>query len=56
MKIGYYEAVGGWRLMDSYLDGIRKVTREDIRRVAKQYLDRDRRTVGALIPSKEKAP
>ena len=54
MKIGYYEAVGGWRQMDSYLDGIRKVTREDIRRVAQQYLVQDRRTVGTLIPIKEK--
>jgi zinc protease len=56
MKIGFYEAVGGWRLMDNYLPGIRKVTREDIRRVAKQYLDRDQRTVGVLIPTQEKAP
>ena len=54
MKIGYYEAAGGWRQMDSYLDGMRKVTREDIRRVAKLYLDRDRRTVGTLIPTKSK--
>jgi zinc protease len=53
MKMGHYEAVGGWRLMDDYLDGIRKVTREDIQRVAKEYLDRDRRTVGVLIPTKE---
>jgi zinc protease len=52
MKIGYYEAVGGWRQMDGYLDGIRKVTREDIRRVARQYLVPDRRTVGTLIPTK----
>jgi zinc protease len=51
MKIGYYEAVGGWRLMDRYLDGIRKVTVEDVQRVAKQYLNRDRRTVGVLIPT-----
>jgi zinc protease len=56
MKIGYYEAVGDWRLMDSYLDGIRKVTRQDIQRVAQEYLDRDRRTVGVLVPSKEIAP
>ena len=55
MKIGYYEAAAGWRLMDDYLAGIRKVTREDIRRVGKQYLDRDRRTVGVLIPTKEKS-
>ena len=55
MKIGYYEAVGGWRQMDAYLDGIRKVTREDIRRVAGQYLNPDRRTIGTLIPTKEKS-
>jgi predicted Zn-dependent peptidase len=54
MKIGYYEITGGWRQMDDYLDGIRKVTREDIRRVARQYLDVDRRTVATLIPTKEK--
>jgi zinc protease len=54
MKIGYYEAVGGWRLMDSYIDGIRKVTREDIRRVAKQYLDHDRKTVGIMVPTVQK--
>jgi zinc protease len=55
MKIGYYEALGDWRLMDSYLDGIRKVTREDVQRVALKYLDRDRRTVGVLVPTKEKS-
>lgn len=53
IKIGYYEIAGGWRQMNDYLDGIRKVTREDIRRVAKQYLDRDRRTIGVLVPTKE---
>ncbi len=55
MKIGYYEAAAGWRMMDAYLDGIQRVSREDIRRVARQYLDRDRRTVGVLIPTKEKS-
>ncbi|HEX5606098.1 MAG TPA: pitrilysin family protein, partial [Candidatus Binatia bacterium] len=53
MKIGYYEITGEWRQLDAYLDGIRKVTREDIRRVTRQYLDTDRRTVGTLIPTKE---
>lgn len=55
MKIGYYEAVGGWRLMNDYLPGIRRVTREDIQRVAREYLNPDRRTVGTLIPTKEKS-
>ena len=54
MKIGFYEVAGNWRLMDEYLDGIRKVTREDIRQVARKYLGRDRRTMGILIPTKEK--
>jgi zinc protease len=54
MKIGYYEATGDWRRMESYLEGIRSVSREDILRVSKQYLDRDHRTVGMLIPTKEK--
>lgn len=53
MKIGYYEITGDWRQLDAYLEGIRKVTREEIRRVARQYLDTDRRTVGTLIPTKE---
>ena len=52
MKIGYYEVVGGWRLVDSYLDNLCKVTREDLRRVARKYLQRDSRTVGTLIPTK----
>ncbi len=55
MKIGYYEMVGDWRLVDSYLANVRKVTREDLRRVAQKYLQRDNRTVGTLIPTKAKA-
>jgi len=54
MRIGQYESVAGWQLLDSYLAGIRKVTAADILKVAKQYLDTDRRTVGTLIPVKEK--
>jgi len=56
MKIGYYEMVGGWRLVDAYLDNMRRVTREDLRRVAQKYLQRDNRTVGMLIPTKAKTP
>ncbi len=55
MKIGYYEMVGDWRLVDSYLANMRKVTREDLRRVAQKYLQQDNRTVGTLIPTKAKA-
>jgi zinc protease len=54
MKIGIFEILGGWRLMDSYLEGIRKVTPEDVQRVAKKYLVEDNRTVGILLPVKPK--
>jgi len=55
MKIGYYEMVGGWRLIDEYLGNMRKVSREDLRRVAQKYLHPDNLTVGTLIPTKVKA-
>jgi len=52
MKYGIFEMLGDWRLIDRYLDSIRKVTGEDIVRVAKKYLKEDNRTVGILIPIK----
>jgi zinc protease len=45
-----YELLGGWRLRDGYLPGIRAVTREDIRRAAERYLVADRRTTAVLVP------
>jgi zinc protease len=50
MLLAEYEIAGSWRAIDDYLPSIRKVTREDILRVAKQYFKRDNRTVGILIP------
>ncbi len=55
LRIGNYESSAGWRLLDEYLDGIKKVTAGDILRVTKRYLDPDQRTVGTLIPTKEKS-
>ena len=56
MRIGRYESTASWRLLESYLEGVRKVTASDVLTVAKKYLDPDRRTVGILIPTKEKSP
>ena len=36
--------------MNRYIEGVRGVTAEDVRRAAREYLDRDRRTVGILVP------
>jgi zinc protease len=52
--LGRFEVVGDWRLKDKYLDGIERVKPEDIQRVAKKYLTEDGRTVGVLIPVKNK--
>ena len=53
MKYGIFEMLGDWKLINRYLEGIRKVTPEDVTRVAKEYLQEDNRTVGILIPTKE---
>jgi zinc protease len=50
MMLGRYESVASWKLLNSYIDGIRKVTKQDVERVAKTYLTQDNRTVGTLIP------
>ncbi|MBI5205298.1 MAG: insulinase family protein [Nitrospirae bacterium] len=49
---GMFEMIGGWKLKEQYLEGIRKVTPEDVSRVTKKYLIEDNRTVGVLIPTK----
>lgn len=45
-----HELLGGWRLRDAYLPGIRAVTREDVRRVAERHLVAERRTTAILVP------
>jgi zinc protease len=52
MRIGMFEILGNWRLMERYLQEIRKVTPEEVRQVAKKYLTEDNRTVGILVPTK----
>jgi len=48
--LAQHEIAFNWRAIDDYLPSIRKVTPEDIQRVAKKYLIPDQRTVGILIP------
>jgi zinc protease len=50
MLLAQHEIALGWRTIDDYIPSIRKVSAEDIQRVAKQYLIPDNRTVGILIP------
>jgi len=50
MLLGRYESIASWKVLNTYLDGIRAVKPEDVMRVAKQYLTTENRTVGILIP------
>ncbi len=50
MLLARFEITLSWREIDHYISSIRKISPEDIQRVAKQYLVPDNRTVGILIP------
>ncbi len=50
MLLARHEITLSWKAVDDYLPSIRKVTPEEIQRVAKKYLTPDNRTVGILIP------
>lgn len=51
--LGTFEMIGGWRLWDRYIEGIRKVSPEDVMRVAGKYLVADKKTTGILTPLKD---
>ncbi|HEX9021453.1 MAG TPA: pitrilysin family protein [Nitrospirota bacterium] len=53
MLLGQYETVASWKLLETYVDKVRAVTKEDIQRVAKAYFSEDNRTVGILVPEKK---
>ena len=50
-QLGYYETVGSYRYLDTYLEKISAVTREDVSRVANAYLGEHTRVVGHYEPT-----
>jgi zinc protease len=50
MILARHEIAATWKTIDDYLPSIRKVTADDIMRVARQYLIPENRTVGLLLP------
>lgn len=56
MLLGSYEILGDWSLKERYLEEVRRVTAEDVSRMARKYLTRDNMTVGILIPEGSEAP
>ncbi len=53
MVLAEFEMLGSWRIKEKYIEGLRKVTPDDVQRVAKKYMVVDQRTVGTLIPVKK---
>ena len=55
-QIGSYEVFfGDYRKLFNAADEYRKVTKDDLRRVAGKYFTEKNRTVGTLIPEKQAA-
>jgi len=53
MNMGRLEVLGvGWRYMESYVDKIGSVTREEVIQVAQKYLKDTNLTVGILVPER----
>jgi len=50
MLLAYHEIADKWQRIRDYIPAIRKVTAEDVRRVANAYLRPEQRTVGFLRP------
>jgi len=50
MLLAQHEIALDWRAVDDYIPSIRKVTPEDIIRVARLYFTEDNRSVGRLVP------
>ena len=50
MVLARYEIAANWKSVDEYLLSIRRVTADDVMRVARQYLLPGNRTVGILTP------
>jgi zinc protease len=56
MLLGKLATVARWNLLNEYIPKIQQVTPEDIRRVARQYLVTNNRTLGVLLPIKSDRP
>ncbi|MFQ5494366.1 MAG: insulinase family protein, partial [Phycisphaerae bacterium] len=53
VQLSEWAALGDWRMLFIHRDRIKKVTTEDVRRVAAKYLIESNRTAGLFIPDKE---
>ncbi len=45
-QLGYFNTVASWRYLDTYVERVRAVNADDLRRVARTWLNENSRTVG----------
>jgi predicted Zn-dependent peptidase len=50
------DATGDWRSLNTYADKVDAVTAADVQRVAKEYFDKESRTVGVFLRKASSAP
>jgi zinc protease len=53
LSLGYYAAIDRWQFACTYLDGIRKVTAEQVREAARRYLTAERAVTVIMRPGAE---
>lgn len=51
IALSEFIAMGDWRLFFLYRDGLRQAQRQDVQRVAAQYLKNSNRTLGMFVPT-----
>ena len=50
-RLGMLDIVANYRMYDTFLEDLERVTRQDIQRVAAKYLSENNRIIGWFIPS-----
>lgn len=50
-RLGMLDIVASWKMYDTFLENLEKVTKDDVQRVAKKYLSESNRTVGWFVPT-----
>jgi predicted Zn-dependent peptidase len=52
-RLAFYEIIRSWKLVNTFADEVRKVSREDVMALAARYLTPEKSTIGWLIQEKE---
>lgn len=50
-RLGMLDVVASWRMYETFLENLEKVSKDDVQRVAKRYLAESNRTVGWFVPT-----